>query len=102
MAVAATLVVLATGLVDLDQLDDTARSLLPVVVFLVTILVVADVCARAGLFAAAARLVGWKVRSRRLLLTTKTLEDAMAALASIGLSRPSAISSSMWRSACNG
>ena len=40
------------------QLEDTVRELLPVVVFLVTILVVSDVCARAGLFAAAARLVG--------------------------------------------
>ena len=40
------------------------------VVFLVTILVVADVCARAGLFAAAARLVGRASRGRpdRLLL----------------------------------
>ena len=36
--------------------------------------------------------VGWKVRSRRLLLTTKTLEKAMAAPAIIGLSRPSAAS----------
>ena len=38
------------------------------------------------------RDVGWKVRSRRLLLTTKTLEKAMAAPAIIGLSRPSAAS----------
>ena len=36
--------------------------------------------------------VGWKVRSRRLLLTTKTLEKAMAAPAIIGFSRPSAAS----------
>ena len=35
-------------------------------------------------------VVGRKVRSRRLLLTTKALEKAMAAPASIGLSRPSA------------
>jgi len=51
-------VVLATGLVDRDELEDTVRALFPVVVFLVTILVVSDICARAGLFAAAARLVG--------------------------------------------
>ena len=38
------------------------------------------------------RDVSWKVRSRRLLLTTKTLEKAMAAPAIIGLSRPSAAS----------
>ena len=37
-------------------------------------------------------VVGRKVRSRRLLLTTKTLEKAIAAPASIGLSRPSAAS----------
>ena len=58
VAVAATVVVLATGLVDLAAFEDTVRALLPVVVFLVTILVVSDVCARAGLFAAAARVVG--------------------------------------------
>jgi arsenical pump membrane protein len=70
VAVAATVVVLATGLVDRQQLEDTVRSLLPVVVFLVTILVVADVCARAGLFSAAARVVGRASRGRpdRLLL----------------------------------
>ncbi len=58
VAVVATVVVLATGLVGRDQLEDTVRALFPVVVFLVTILVVSDVCARAGVFAAAARLVG--------------------------------------------
>jgi arsenical pump membrane protein len=70
VAVAATLVVLATGLVGRDDLEDTIRELLPVVVFLVTILVVSDVCARAGLFAAAARLVGSASHGRpgRLLL----------------------------------
>jgi arsenical pump membrane protein len=58
VAVVATGVVLATGLVGRAELEDTLRELLPVVVFLVTILVVSDVCARAGLFTAAARLVG--------------------------------------------
>ena len=58
VAVLATVVVLATGLVGRDELEDTVRALFPVVVFLVTILVVSDVCARAGVFAAAARLVG--------------------------------------------
>ena len=37
---------------------------------------------------------GWKRRSRRLLLTTKTEENAIAAPAIIGLSRPSAASGS--------
>ena len=70
VAVAATVVVLTTGLVDRGTLEDTVRELLPVVIFLVTILVVSDVCARAGLFAAAARLVGIASRGRpdRLLL----------------------------------
>ncbi len=70
VALGATAVVLATGLVGRDELEDTIRALLPVVVFLVTILVVSDVCARAGLFAAAARVVGTASRGRptRLLL----------------------------------
>jgi arsenical pump membrane protein len=58
VAAAATVVVLATGLVGTDRLEDTVRAMLPVVVFLVTILIVSDVCARAGLFAAAARHIG--------------------------------------------
>jgi arsenical pump membrane protein len=70
VAVVAAGVVLATGLVGRDELEDTVRELFPVVVFLVTILVVSDVCARAGLFAAAARLVGRASHGRpdRLLL----------------------------------
>lgn len=70
VAAAATVVVLATGLVSGDRLVDTVRELLPVVLFLVTILVVADVCSRAGLFAAAARVVGRAGSGRpdRLLL----------------------------------
>jgi arsenical pump membrane protein len=70
VAIAAVFGVLATGLVGVDELGDTIRALLPVVVFLVTILVVSDVCARAGLFSAAARLVGRASGERptRLLL----------------------------------
>jgi arsenical pump membrane protein len=85
VAVAATVVVLATGLVDRQQLEDTVRSLLPVVVFLVTILVVADVCARAGLFAAAARVVGRASRDRpdRLLLGVFLLAALVTAVLSL-------------------
>jgi len=51
-------VALSVGLVSLDDLLGAVERLLPVVVFLLAILVVADVCARAGLFdAAAARVV---------------------------------------------
>jgi len=70
VAVGATVVVLATGLIGSNQLEDTIRALLPVVIFLVTILVVSDVCARAGLFAAAARLVGTASRGRPTRLLT--------------------------------
>jgi arsenical pump membrane protein len=85
VAVAATVVVLATGLVGRDQLEDNVRELLPVVVFLVTILVVADVCARAGLFAAAARVVGRASRGRpdRLLLGVFLLAALVTAVLSL-------------------
>ncbi len=48
---------LATGALGLTEVVATLRDLGPVVVFLATILVVADVCARAGVFVAAAHLV---------------------------------------------
>jgi arsenical pump membrane protein len=53
----AALATLATGILAWSDVEDTVRHLGPVVLFLVTILVVADVCARAGLFAAAAARV---------------------------------------------
>jgi arsenical pump membrane protein len=70
VAVGVTAVVLATGLVGSGALWDSVRALLPVVVFLVTILVASDLCARAGLFAAAAGVVAAAGRGRpeRLLL----------------------------------
>jgi arsenical pump membrane protein len=84
-AVAAVVVVLATGLVDLDAAADTVRQLLPVVVFLVTILVVSDVCARAGLFAAAARMVcrASGGRPARLLLGVFLLAALVTAVLSL-------------------
>ena len=54
VGLAAAVATLATGILDADDVTDVLRHLGPVVLFLVTILVVADVCARAGLFAAAA------------------------------------------------
>ena len=53
----AALATLATGILAWSDVEDTLRHLGPVVLFLVTILVVSDVCARAGLFAAAAARV---------------------------------------------
>jgi arsenical pump membrane protein len=61
---------LATGLLTLDQARDAVDDLAPVVAFLVTILVVADVCARAGLFEVAAQWVGrWSGDSAVRLFT---------------------------------
>lgn len=54
VGLAAAAVTLATGLLTWSDVEDTLEHLGPVVLFLVTILVVADVCGRAGLFAAAA------------------------------------------------
>jgi arsenical pump membrane protein len=61
---------LATGLLTLDQARDAVDHLAPVVAFLVTILVVSDVCARAGLFEVAAQWVGrWSGDSAVRLFT---------------------------------
>ncbi|WP_345529435.1 SLC13 family permease [Nocardioides endophyticus] len=57
VGVLAALATLATGILVWSDVEDTLRHLGPVVLFLVTILVVADVCARAELFAAAAARV---------------------------------------------
>ena len=53
---------LATGALDADALREEVRHLGPVVIFLVTILVVGDVCRRSGVFDAAA---GWVRRLGR-------------------------------------
>jgi len=57
VSVLAAAVVLLAGPLDAGRAWDAIRPLLPVVGFLVAILVVAEVCARAGVFAAAARVV---------------------------------------------
>ena len=49
---------MATGLVSPSEARTAVDQLAPVVAFLVTILVVSDVCSRAGLFVAAAQRVG--------------------------------------------
>ena len=53
----AAAVTLATGLLTVDEVEDVLRHLGPVIAFLTTILVVAEVCARAGVFTAAAHRV---------------------------------------------
>ena len=57
VSIGATVVVLATGLVGLDHAGHTVVELAQVVAFLVAILVVAQVCGRAGLFTAAGSLL---------------------------------------------
>jgi len=57
IAVAAATATVATGIVSRGEIEAALRNLAPVVAFLATILVVADVCSRAGLFTAAAGIV---------------------------------------------
>ena len=74
VSVLAAAVVMACGPVGPDRAWDAISPLLPVVAFLVAILVVAEVCARAGVFAAAAGSVarhsvrGGRPRPQALLL----------------------------------
>ena len=75
---------LATGLLTAAQARSAVAHLAPVVAFLVTILMVSDVCARAGLFAAAAQRVGRWSGGRPALLFTGVF--ALAAVVTIVLS----------------
>ncbi|MDO9456940.1 SLC13 family permease [Nocardioides sp.] len=82
VSVGATLVVVATGLVGLDHARETVLELAPVVGFLVAILVVAQVCDRAGLFQAGGGLLrgGSAVR---LLTVAFLLAAAVTAVLSL-------------------
>jgi arsenical pump membrane protein len=75
---------LATGLLTTDEAWSAMRHLAPVVAFLVTILVVSDVCARAGLFAAAAQRVSSWSHGRPIRLFTGVY--LLAALVTVTLS----------------
>ncbi|GAB6986482.1 SLC13 family permease [Nocardioides pyridinolyticus] len=77
-------VTLATGILAVDDVEETLRHLGPVVLFLVTILVVADVCARAGLFAAAAARIRKATSGRPAALFTGVF--LLAALVTTALS----------------
>jgi arsenical pump membrane protein len=75
---------LATGLITASQAGTAVRHLAPVVAFLVTILIVSEVCARAGVFEAAAqRVARWGGASAVGLFTGGFL---LAALVTITLS----------------
>ena len=81
----AAAVTLATGLLDAGDVEDVLRHLGPVVLFLVTILVVADVCARAGLFAAAAARIREASADRPVRLFTGVFLLAAAVTAVLSL-----------------
>jgi arsenical pump membrane protein len=83
-AVGAAALVLATGIVSTEEAWEAMRPLLPVVAFLVTILVVAEVCARAGVFTAAAFRIRRHSRGRPLSLFAGTF--VLAALVTTALS----------------
>lgn len=76
---------LATGIIDPEEILATLRHLGPVVAFLATILVVADVCSRARLFTAAAQVVRTTSRGRavRLLGGVFMLAAAVTAVLSL-------------------
>lgn len=80
----AVAVAVPAGLVGATALGDTVHRLAPVVVFLMSILVVADVCARAGLFDLAARQVRRSARRRATRLLTGAF--GLAALVTMVLS----------------
>jgi arsenical pump membrane protein len=75
---------LATGLLSWEQARTAVDDLSPVVAFLVTILVVSDVCGRAGLFTAAAQRVGSWSGGHPVPLFTGIF--ALAALVTVTLS----------------
>lgn len=70
VAIVAAAAVIATGVLTTDEIGEELGHLGPVVLFLVTILVVADVCARAGLFVAAAHRVRRLGRGRPIPIFT--------------------------------
>jgi arsenical pump membrane protein len=75
---------LATGLLSWSGAGASVRELAPVVAFLVTILVVSDVCSRAGVFAAASgRVSRWSAGRASRLFTGVFL---LAALVTVTLS----------------
>ena len=85
VALAATVVTLATGLLPWSRVEATLRHLAPVVVFLVTILVVADVCGRAGLFRAAGSWVRDVAHGRPVPILTGVFLLAAAVTAVLSL-----------------
>ncbi len=85
IGLAAAAVTLATGLLSLEQLEAELRHLGPVIAFLCTILVVAEVCSRAGVFTAAAHHVVTLSRGDSVKLFTGVFLLAAAVTAVLSL-----------------
>ena len=104
----AAAVTLATGILTFDEVEATLRHLGPVVLFLVTILVVADVCARAGLFAAAAARIREATSGRpaplftgvfllaALVTTALSLDATVVLLTPVVVAAATAAGTSVW------
>lgn len=82
---AAVAVVAGTGHLDADLVGSTLGHLGPVVLFLATILVVADVCAAAGLFTWAADRIARQGRGRTTWVFTGTFVAAALITTSLSL-----------------
>jgi len=85
VGLAAAAATMATGLLTWSDVEETLRHLGPVVLFLVTILVVADVCGRAGLFGAAAARIRDLGRGRTVPIFTGVFLLAAAVTAVLSL-----------------
>lgn len=104
----AAAVTLATGILSVDDVEATLRHLGPVVLFLVTILVVADVCSRAGLFAAAAARIREATAGRpaplftgvfllaALVTTALSLDATVVLLTPVVVAAATAAGTSVW------
>jgi arsenical pump membrane protein len=98
---------LSTGLLTGEEARSAVTHLAPVVAFLVTILVVSDVCARAGLFAAAAqRVSAWSAGRPIRMFTGIYLLAAVVTItlsldATVVLLTPVVLAAGMARSAPN-
>ena len=75
--------VLATGALDRDDLDREREHLLPVVLFLIAILVVAECCRAAGLFAAIGSRLAASGRPRTMFAATFVVAAATTVVLSL-------------------
>jgi arsenical pump membrane protein len=93
-------VTLATGLLTANEVRSAVADLAPVVAFLVTILVVSDICARAGVFSAAAQRVGRWSGGKPALLFTGVFALAAVVTAALSLDATVVLLTPVVLSAC--